>query len=277
MSSDPTGRPSTAAHTGTAGEHDCSRGVSYVLGFVLVFSVLVAGTLALFSLGVEVFADVDREGVLATNEESVGVVHSEVSDLTASGAQRRAFALELVDTRLATGAEPLVLRIRSAELGVAVRYRTLPLEFRVADHETTFRYAFGHAYRLADGSYVGVDRPPVFEHAAGGTRLVVPTVEGSPGTTELALDGTHRREFTVEALDRESFTRTSTDAGAVSTASGTVTVGSVDHPEAWVEALERSGFSSVEVDGNTVVGEFDTRRLVVTQARLSVDTGGDGP
>ena len=294
MSSTQPEPPTTDPPPGNSGVTDSlrdERAVSYALGFVVVFSVAVAGTLALFVAGVDLLSDVDRDGAIAAGEANVDVVHSEVSDMVAQGDERRELQLELVDTQVRlTDSQAVQLRLESDDAALGgVEYGTRALHYEIPPHDTTFVYALGHVYRVderGDGSALS-EQPPVFDVSDRQTRLVVPVLTGSTagGPSEVGVTGTGERELVaLQSGSRGSLTRTGTgganaSAAGVDTISGTLTVAGVTHPSVWVTALETTGFDDVQVgaEGTTVTGAFESDRLTLQRADIAFALGGDPP
>jgi hypothetical protein len=280
----PTDSHSAAGLTAVSGGR---RGVSYALGFVVVFSVVLAGTLALFVAGVDLLSDVDRDGALAASEENVEVVHAEVGDMVEQGGERRQMSLELVDAQVRFTDSPTVrLRVESedADLG-DIEYDTRALRYEVPPHDTTFVYALGHLYRVderGDGGSVS-ERPPVFEVSDRQTRLVVPVLTGptAGSPTEIGASGTSERDLVALRSGRPaSLTRTGTGGGNATTTgvddiSGTVVIEGTDHPSAWVSALDATGFENVTTEQGIVTGQFESDRLTVQRADIAFALGGE--
>jgi hypothetical protein len=265
------------------------RALSYALGFVVVFSVAVAGTLALFVAGVDLLSDVDRDGAIAAGEANVDVVHSEIGDMVAQGDERRTFQFELVDAQLrVTDSEVIEMRVESDDVALdGVEYATRALRYAVPPHDTTFVYALGHLYRVderGDGS-ARSEQPPLFEVSDRQTRLVVPVLTGSTpgGPTEIGVTGTGERDLVaLQSGSRASLTRTGTggtnaSAAGVGSIAGTLTVEGVAHPSVWVTALETTGFDDVQVgaEGTTVTGTFESDRLTLQRADIAFALGGE--
>lgn len=253
-----------------------ARGVSYAVGFLLIFSVLLTGTLALFVVGVDLLADVDRDEAVATNQETANVIHSEVGDLAVQGATQRTMALSLVDAQLGVSDESVTLRIESDALS-DIEYQSRELVYEIPNHDRTFIYSFGHLYRVDGEHHQGVysETPPIFDVSGEQTRLVLPSLVGVvAGPTAIGVSGVSERTLTARHDGGESFTRANADSGAVEPMTGTVTIGGTDHPRAWVDALESTGFSSVERTDEGVVGTFETERLTVRQADIAFEFGG---
>lgn len=292
MSSNRAEQTATDTPTGDSGAAVClhdRRAVSYALGFVVVFSVAVAGTLALFVAGVDLLSDVDRDGAVAAGESNVDVVHSEVSDMVAQGDERRELRLELVDTQVRlTDSEAVRLRVESDNAALGdIEYGTRALHYEIPPHDTTFVYALGHVYRVderGDGSALS-EQPPVFEVSNQQTRLVVPVLTGSTagGPSEVGVTGTGERELVaLQSGSRASLTRTGTaganaSAAGVDSISGTLTIEGLAHPSVWVTALETTGFDDVQAgaQGTTVTGVFESDRLTVQLADIAFALGGE--
>jgi len=283
---DPPGRRSVTASTRVS-DAVCrrdGRAVSYALGFLIVFSVVLAGTLALFVAGVDLLSDVDRDGAIAASEANVDVIHSAVGDMVAQGDKRREFQLELVDTRIwVTESEAVRLRVESDDAALdGVVYNSRALRYELSPHDTTYVYALGHAYRVDDRGDGGArsERPPVFEVSDRQTRLVVPVLTGSTADSpdRIGVSGTGERALVaLRTGSRTSLTRTGTGAAGVDSISGTLTVEAVNHPSVWVTALETTGFDDVRVGpaGSTVTGRFESDRLTIQWVDIVFALGGE--
>jgi len=270
---------------GTGAGIDASRGVSYALGFVVVFSMVVAGTLALFVTGVDLLSDVDRGGAVTAGEENTAVVHAEVGDMAAQGDERRRMTLELVDTQIRltddTAAE---LRIET-DGGFTATYQTRALRYELPGEAVTFVYALGHLYRVderGDGSALS-ERPPPFEVSGRQTRLVVPVLTGptAGSPTGIGVSGTGERDLVaLRSGSPASLTRTGTggngSTAGVGTIPGQVSISNTDHPSVWVTALEATGFGNVTRTETGVRGRFESDRLTVKQADIALALGGEG-
>jgi hypothetical protein len=255
-----------------------TRGVSYALGFVVVFSLVVAGTLALFVAGVDLLSDVDRDGAVAAGEENTAVVHAEVGDMATQGDERRRMPLELVDAQIRlTDTETVELRVETGGV-FSVTYRTRALRYELPDHDVTFVYALGHLYRVderGDGRALS-ERPPPFEVSDRQTRLVVPVLTGpTPGSpTGIGVSGTGEREL-VALRSGSPASLTRTDRTGVDSILGQLTINNTDHPSVWVTALEATGFGNVTRTETGVRGRFESDRLTVHQADIAFALGGE--
>lgn len=260
------------------------RGISYALGFLLVFSVVLAGTLAIFVFGVETLATADREEALASNQENLDVIHSEVADMTAQGASRRTLDLELVDATLGFPADTeLTLRVETDSGAFQpLEYQTRVLQYHLQDRDSTLYFAFGHGYR-SDGKRdsAGISElPPLFDTAGSGTQLVVPILTGPDpdGPAAIGVSDTGERRLELVSSNTTSVTRTHTRNDSIAPMTGTVSITGVGGSGVWEDALERRGFERVqtrEIDGlTTVSGQFTSRTLSVRTATISVNMGG---
>ena len=263
---------------------DACRGVSYALGFVVVFSMVVAGTLTLFVAGVDLLSDVDRGGAVATGEENTAVVHAEVGDMATQGDQRRRMTLELVDTQIRlTGDTTVELHVET-EGGLNLTYQTRALRYELPGKGVTFVYALGHLYRVDERGEGGAlsERPPPFEVSDGQTRLSVPVLTGpTPNSpTGIGVSGTGERDLVaLRSGSPASLTRTgaggnNSEPGADSIL-GRVSISNTQHPSVWVTALETTGFVNVTRTETGVRGRFESNRLTVQQADIALALGGD--
>ncbi len=277
------GRPDTVCqHPPGESTHRSGRAVSYALGFVLVFSVVVAGTLALFAVGVDVLADVDRDEALAANEEAVKIIHSELNDVAAQGGARREMALELVDAQLhLSESREVRVRVESEALEESLSYDSHSLLYEVPEYGATFVYALGHVHRVDGADQTArSELLPAFETSGERTRLVVPVVTRATAESpdSVAVSGTGERTVVAHRLAPPvTVTRTGTDADGVTAVNGSVTVEGAVHPSVWVSAFEAAGFGTVSTGPNgSVTGRFETERLSVLSVEIAVALDGAG-
>lgn len=277
--------PTTDGHTDGGSNATGGRAVSYALGFVVVFSVAVAGTLALFVVGLDLLSEADRDETVVAAEENLEVVYSEVGEMVTQGDERRELRLELADAQVGfAGSDTVRLRVESGNAALdSVVYETRTLRYEIVPKEVTFVYALGHVYRIGESGGAVSERAPVFEVSEGQTRLVVPVLTGptADSPTTVGVSGTGERALVAlrSGLPR-SLTRTGTGGTdsdtAVETIAGTVTVESTDHPSVWVTALETTGFEDVTVTaGGTVTGAFESERLTIRRADIDFALGGE--
>lgn len=276
-------RPTSDTHA-TPNATRSRRGVSYALGFLLVFAVVIAGTLALFAVGVETLSTAERDEALASNQENLAVIHSEVGDMTAQGAPRRALDLELVDASLSfSSGRELTLTIESESSDFQpLEYETRVLQYHLQNRDSTMYFAFGHGYRVSDSrNAAGIsERPPLFDTTGSRTQLVVPVLAGpSPdGPAGIGVSSTGERRVDVVSSNATRLTRTHTQNGSIAPMTGTLSIGGVTQPDVWEDTLERRGFDDVQtrhIDGQTTVtGRFTSTTLTIRSATLTFYLGG---
>lgn len=144
-----------------------NRGVSDVVGFVLVFSlvILLVGTVYVTGLGGLQGAR-DHEQV-NNAERAFGVLDDNVNDLVDTGVESRTTSLKLANARLTYG-EPVMVEIAFNETANISR-QTYPIVY-AADSGQTIRYTNGAVVRTGGGSAVLANPPAMI--LRGNTSLI---------------------------------------------------------------------------------------------------------
>lgn len=201
------------------------RGVSEVVGFVLVFAVVFAGVGVIQTAGFETVADVrDRERA-ASAERAFMTLAGNVDDVR-HGAPGRSTSLRLGPGRLQVVAGPTVTVV---EDGTRRSFATGGLSYRVDSASTT--YASGGVFAGdADGSVV--HREPALACRPGSTDAsIVSVVTFRPAAAGVDTDGP------VSVVTRENGTSASSVDEVVLNVSGT------PHADAWGRSLARAGWN----------------------------------
>ncbi len=223
------------------------RGVSEVLGFVLVFSLVVASVGIVYTVGVGGLQDV-RDAERVTNAERAFDVLAENNDAVLRGeAPSRGTEIQLADADLRV-ADPVVMNVTGTTADgtdetITGDRRLHPVEYSAGDER--LRYVGGAVIRESgDGAVMLRDPPFVLED----TRALIPLYETRPGDrTAVGGDVTTRvRIFrtappTVQVPDRERYVNVTVRMNTTS-------------PEPWAEYFEGQGFAC-----STGVPEADLR------------------
>lgn len=170
------------------------RGISEVIGFVLVFSLIVATVAVVYVVGFGGLADTRDAEQLTNAERAFDVLADNLNDLNRDAAPNRATEIKLYDAglRLASGPQ-MNVTITSGAPGTPVFKQNVdPIVYTADRSGTKLVYAGGAVMRVDDDAAVLKRRPPMVFREDGSTRVaVVPIIQTrSRGTQNVGGDGT---------------------------------------------------------------------------------------
>ena len=235
---------------------DDDRGVSDVVGYILVFSLITITIGTVFAVGITGVEDRREAERVANVERAFDVFDDNLRDIQRYGDPSRATEIRLAGGTLATSGETRFALANSTDPAVAANatddWRADSLVYR--DGETTIAYEAGALVR-GDGDGSVLLSGPRFVAADG--RTTIPIVGLDSGSDDsVSGDGTVQVTVVVPERYRESDQRPSDSSETtVLTPSSDDTYLHVetDHPEAWREYFARtSGFDPVDVDADGV-------------------------
>lgn len=239
------------------------RGVSEVLGFVLVFA-LVTGTIGVvYATGITGLHDAQYGERVDNVERAFDVLADNLEDLHRTGAPSRATEVKLPGGFLGT-TEPVQIEVYVEEKGNTTNNNTFtvnprPIVYR-DDGGTEFLYTSGAVIRSNDHGAVMVSEP---SWVVRSNRAAVPLVRTHSDGDGIAGEGT----VLLVAQVRSRTLQEPFDAG--STARVNVTVTS-PRSDVWKQFFESEGMSIVDESDDSVSGEFETESLYVSQTRVDV-------
>lgn len=237
------------------------RGQMEVLGFVIVFGIVVTSIALLGVTGFGGLNDV-RETEKASNAARVfEVLHDNVEDLIDGDAPYRATEVKMADSQLTLG-EPTVVEVRGYHAGnMTFNYteEVRPIEYMVTD-ETTLVYVDGAVIRDDRGDAVMLEEPSlVFTSEA----VNIPIVETRPTWQHASVGGTRSVNLRTQL--------TGTQALVTDTRAHTVELSVTSpYPEVWERYFRSLEHTSLERTGDTVTVRIDTDRVYVNTNRIDV-------
>jgi len=234
------------------------RGVSDVVGYVLVFSLITVTIGTVFAVGITGVEDRREAERVANVERAFDVLDDNLRDVQRYGDPNRATEIRLAGGTLAMSGETRFALVNSTDPAVAANatgdssVETDSLVYR--DGETTIAYEAGALVR-GDGDGSVLLSGPRFVAADGRTTIPIVGLE-SDSDDSVSGDGTVQVTVVVPDKYRERKPKPSDSSETtVLTPSSDDTYLHVetDHPEAWREYFARSnGFEPIDVDADGV-------------------------
>lgn len=163
------------------------RAISEVIGFVLVFSLIVATVGVVYVLGFGGLADTRDAEQLSNAERAFDVLGDNLNDITRGNAPTRATELKLYDAQLSLADGPFVnVTITSGASGSPSYKRSFdPIVYTAEESDTKLVYANGAVIRVDGDAGVLKRRPPMVFRADGGTRVAtIPIVQTRSAATQ---------------------------------------------------------------------------------------------
>lgn len=245
-----------------------TRAQSEVIGFVLVFSLIVASTGIVYVTGFGALQDARTAEQLNNVERAFEILDDNTRDLSQRSAPTRATEIDLAGGSLRLG-EPVTLNITTTNMSnvsdtTTINATTRPIVYEKADQQVV--YAYGATLRqngndsamVADPEWV-VDTERSFitlvtTRAAGGRTDV------GGQTTVLVRTRADSRGISVSTLDSNASTNV------------TVTVES-SRAGAWGQYFERRGFNDIDDNGSDgdVTYNTTTDGVVIQLTTTSVE------
>lgn len=240
----------------------CRRGVSDVLGFAVVFGVVVASIALVYTVGTAALADVRHAHAMDNTERAFDIVGENVADLHRNDAPGRATELQLAGGQLALSESTTITVTNTTEIEgrpVSADAVSTPIEY--TNRESGLYYAGGAVIRTHRGTAVMVDEPP-FEF--GRERVVLTLVETIQAGGSESVGGTGSVHVSTQN-EGSSIERIVDEEVTVEVA--------VTSPRyrAWARYFERQpGSVTVDEAANTVTYSVETDALYVRRIRVGV-------
>lgn len=244
------------------------RAQSEVLGFILVFSVIVASTGIVYTVGFSALEDARTAEQLNNMERAYDILDDNVRDVSQRGAPARATELDLGGGGLRLGEEVNITvtatNTTNASDSISISRTTRPLVYTLDDRSVV--YASGATIREnRDGSVITSEPEWVF----GGQRAILGLVTARAGGEREAIGGQTSVLVRTQALNRGTDTFTT---GSGSKANVTIRVES-PRAEAWGQYFERQGLDPVDGDptDGDVSYEFETETAYLQFTTTTVE------
>lgn len=244
-----------------------TRAQSEVIGFVLVFSLIVASTGIVYVAGFGALQDARTAEQLNNVERAFEILDDNNRDLAQRGAPTRATEIDLAGGGLRLG-DPVNLTVTATNTSnvsdsVTVSTSSRPIVYEKADQQVV--YAYGATLRQNGDDSVVVEEPG---WVVGEQRSLLPLVIAQPAEGRTDVGG--QTTVLVRTRTDSQGIRTSTLDSSASTEL-TVTVEST-RAAAWGQFLERRGFTAVDADASDdeVTYRTTTDGLVIQLTTTSV-------
>ncbi|MBX0298254.1 DUF7289 family protein [Haloarcula nitratireducens] len=244
-----------------------TRAQSEVLGYVLVFSLIVLSAGIVYTGGIEGLQNAQQAEQLNNMGRAFDVLAANLADIHQRDAPSRATELQLSGGTLGFG-PPVEMRIRATEVGNASNNATFsmnprPLVYSGHD-DTTFVYIAGAVIRT-DGEASVMRNSPRFR--VDSERTVIPFIVTYPKTDE-SLGGQSTVLVVGTSLGNEL-------AGSFTPANDVTVEITVNSPraDAWGHYFEREGYTAVDANASdgTVTYQVTTERLYVYRSVIELD------
>lgn len=233
------------------------RAVSDIVGYVLVFSLIVATVGVVTTVGFSTLDD--RQGAERVNnvERAFDVFAANVEDVYRDGAPSRATEMRLAGGTLRFGEAVTVTIADANDTNTNVTVSSRPLVYE--DGGTEIVYSGGAVIRSERAAAVMIRDPPFY---AGDDTAVFPLVETfrSSGPRTVSTEGTVRVTSTSRSV--------STDIpDELAEAEAYELVVESPRADAWARHLEsREWTGDVTHDDGAVVAEIDSDRIAISRA-----------
>ncbi|NHN58347.1 MULTISPECIES: hypothetical protein [Halorussus] len=257
------------------------RGVSDVVGFVLVFALITSTAAIVYTVGFSGLQDVRAEERLSNAERAFDILADNVADLHHRGAPSRATEIKLSDATLGYGDETtLTVEVAGAGSPTPSYSTTLePIAYAPADSPARLVYENGAVFRERPGvgGVVRHESGAMFRDGATRTAVIPLVQTRRTGTASVGGSSTVRIRTDKAGSEVLGAHRTpSSDPDGDGTDEYEVTYTMETTPtraQLWVAALnERIPWTddACEAPDDTVICTFDVQRLYVTAVRVDV-------
>ncbi|WP_255196614.1 DUF7289 family protein [Halorarius litoreus] len=164
------------------------RGVSEILGFVLVFSLMAASVASVYVVGFSGLEDSRSAEQINNAERAFDVLDDNVDDLHQDRAPHRATEFKLYNAGMYLG-EPTRITMTITNVGSAPTFgvTTYPLVYDPQDSATELVYTAGASIREDRGGAIFLDEPGLIFRESGGVRTAsLPIVQTRSSDEEYA-------------------------------------------------------------------------------------------
>jgi hypothetical protein len=235
------------------------RAVSDIVGYVLVFSLIIATVGVVTTVGFGTLSDRQTAERINNVERAFDVFATNMEDVYRDGAPSRATEMRLAGGELRHG-DPVRITIADAnENKTNVTISPRPLIY--ADGDTEIVYVAGAVIRSEPESAVMIRNPPFYAHSEGAVFPLIETFRTS-GPSTVSTDGTVRVTSTARGVN------TSVSEAFEQAENYTITVES-PRSDAWMRYFESADEITVE-DHNPGVVEAKTEAGRVTVPRFGI-------
>jgi len=265
------------------------RGVSDLIGFILIFSLIAISVGTVYVVGFSGLQDARNAEQLTNTERAFDVLADNIDDIVRNDAPNRATEFRLYEAGLVVG-QQTTFSVEITNVGPpnTASVTTYPIVYEPQRSSTTIRYVNGAVIRQDRGSALFLDDPAfVFRRNAAGERTtVVPLIE-TRGDGREAVGGTGTVLVRAQQAIAEPLTTRTTPSNAGSDPDGDgnteydvrlrIETSEArapiwrDHLNEEIEAAYPSTSGPCSLSNpETVECSFPTERLYVTVTRIDI-------
>lgn len=262
---------------------DGTRGVSEIIGFILVFSVVTATVFIAYTSGISGLQDARDFERVENAERAFDVLGDNLADIHAGGAPSRATEIKLAGSELSIGANQRFSVRYENGTGTPEFYNATslrPIIYAVGDEEAVV-YEAGAIIRVSRDGQRMVDEPAMAFRSENGRRTVSIPFVRTIAESQTVVSGSQTTLVRAEKLVPRPEGRYSpvlaslSGAGAPHEIRFRVNTTAARAP-AWNQYLEQEiswradACSLAGADDNVVVCEFETDELYVTRTSIDI-------
>lgn len=245
------------------------RGVSEVLGYVFVFSLVLSSVALVSTVGLDQLADLRDDEQMNNAERAFDLLGANMDDIAVRGAPSRSTEMQLTDGRIDVS-DPIQVSFRgiagpSSPENFSESYEVWPVSYRGEADDSAVVYAGGAVFRTYPDGGATLRKPSI---VAKDDRISVPLVHTRSRSVQARSGGTAR----IRAEHAQSLLLASDDEGTYHTVFANVT-----SPRAnlWVDLLSGyEGFAcTLDESGPTdraVCRASDPDRVTVTLVQVDL-------
>ena len=251
------------------------RGVSEVVGFVLIFSLITLSVGAVYAVGFTGLQDARDAEQLNNVERAFDVLDDNMADIVENDAPNRATEFRLYEADMTVG-EPTRITVNIDGSPDSYSVAAYPLVYQAQGSPTSFRYVGGAVIREDRNGAIFLNEPSFLLRESGGTRTaVIPLIETRSQGSQ-AVGGTGTVLIRANRVLAETLTaRTGSNTDIELTVESTPT-----RAPLWAAYLNNKigdayGIQPCTASGDTVTCDaFTVQRLYVTATRIDVSIDG---
>lgn len=227
------------------------RAVSDLLGFAVVFSLVVLSVALLYTVGIGALSELQHAEAMNNAGRAFDVFAANMEDVHRHGAPARSTEFNVAGGEMAATGQ-VSLTVSNASLNLSETFVTTPVTYQ--RRETEFHYVGGAVVRSDRDSHAVVNEP---FHRFGPDRTVISFVSTVPAGGTTSAGGTGTVHLSARRVGSPTATEVSAAPGQPVTANVSIT-----SPRwgAWDRYLDRQGLTRLAADpaNATVVYRLET-------------------
>lgn len=264
------------------------RGVSEVISYVLVFSLITVSLATVSVVGIDTLQNTREAEQVENTERAFDVLAENIQDIHARDAPGRSTEIKLYQAQLGLG-DPMTMTVEVLNVGVDTSYSTdiSPIVYTSQNGRTKLFYSAGMLLRTDGNNAVRHGTPPMLfredtEPAEPVRTVVIPFIQTRSSTSQ-SIGGTTTGHIRADYVLAETMARMTSPTSASSNPDGTgsneyqvsytIQTTTVRAPiwEAYLEEQIAWKGDACSASGGTVQCEFPVERLYVTATRINVE------